>query len=251
VATVTPNGLSGNPRGLSTGLAGVDCYTRGTATTPSGTPMADNLKFPFIEGAPAELDHSSRAGLWDKWHARDDAPAMMDDCATGRIAGSFLNQPGILAIEDWGCGKGGFRQYIGDHQAYIGVDGSRTDSASVSADLEHYTSQADAIHLRHVLEHNLGWQRILANAVASFQQRMVLTLFTPFQDQTRILRSYPDFLGTGCTVPDIGFARADILALLEPHLVFALADIPTGGDYKVEQMFLLERAQPSKPDSKS
>ena len=59
--------------------------------------------------------------------------------------------------------------------------------------------------MRHVIEHNEAWGRILDNAVASFTERMVLILFTPERATTEAIAFHPD-LG----VPDIAFRLADL-----------------------------------------
>jgi len=44
--------------------------------------------------------------------------------------------------------------YIWPHQSYIGIDGSNTKYADKIEDLVLYKTKVDAIHMRHVLEHN-------------------------------------------------------------------------------------------------
>jgi hypothetical protein len=39
--------------------------------------------------------------------------------------------------------------------------------------------------MRHILEHNYEWARVLDNALASFTQRMALILFTPERETTQ------------------------------------------------------------------
>ena len=95
-------------------------------------------------------------GVWNARYANNTKETLYDDPSTGKIAGGFLNSPKVIDIEDWGCGRGGFRKYIGAHQNYIGIDGSKTQFASKTVSLENYTSKADAIHIRHILEHNLN-----------------------------------------------------------------------------------------------
>ena len=184
----------------------------------------------------------SRVGLWESWYSNAKERAVYGDPRTAKRAGAFLNVSGIVTAEDWGCGLGGFRQYLGDHQTYIGVDGSRSPFVDVVCDLEHYRSSVDAIHLRHVLEHNHQWAMILENAVGSFQKRMVLTLFTPWAEETAVMASYPDFLQTGQTMVDISFKRSDIVDRFSGVAHWTSEEnMATGCQYGVEHMFFLEK----------
>jgi hypothetical protein len=166
---------------------------------------------------------------------------MYGDPTTAEKAGKFLNQPDIRNIEDWGCGQGGFRDYIGKHQTYIGIDGSQTQFADKIADLEAYRSQVDAIHVRHILEHNPGWRNILRHALASFQKRMVLTLFTPFIGETKFIAVYPQFTGLDIMMVDIAFARDDIVGHFEGIRWHSEEGLVTETQYKIEHVFYLQK----------
>ena len=166
---------------------------------------------------------------------------MYSDPATGKIAAGYLNHDGVDSVEDWGCGYGGFAQYLAPTQRYVGVDGSKSGSASVIADLVSYVSDVDGLHLRHVLEHNVEWEPILINALRSFRSRMVLTLFTPFQEETKVIFEMPNFNGTGHCMVDIGFQRDTILSLISPYLAFSIENIPTDTVYDIEHMYFLEK----------
>ena len=62
--------------------------------------------------------------------------------------------------------------------------------------------------MRHILEHNHDWRLVLENALASFDKKFCLILFTPFSDgQTKVLKENKKY---GVDVPDISFAKADI-----------------------------------------
>jgi hypothetical protein len=166
---------------------------------------------------------------------------MYGDPLTAKLASVFLNQSDIHIIEDWGCGYGSFRSYLGTHQTYVGVDGSSAAYSDVVTDLENYTSAVDAIHMRHVLEHNLRWRRILGNAVESFMKRMVLTLFTPIRNRTEIIARYPDFYGTGVTMVDIAFGRNELFDCLSDLHILAEVTAVSDTQYGVETMFVLGR----------
>ena len=194
-----------------------------------------------MEKTGVKSKHNSRVGLWDKSYQGELPRQVYDDPASAKIAGGFLNQEEISTVEDWGCGYGGFGKFIGKQQHYIGVDGSKSQYASIIADLEHYSSRVDAIHMRHVLEHNPNWLSILKNSLHSFNKRMVLTLFTPFQKQTGLIARYPNFNNTGVEMIDIGFARQDIIKNFAGLKWFSIENIKTQTQYRIEHMFFLEK----------
>lgn len=179
----------------------------------------------------------SNLGKWDRFYVRIEEgtpPSLYGDQATYRIAAEWLEPAG--AIEDWGCGRGGMRKFWDGE--YLGVDGSASPFADVVADLVEYRSSTPGLLLRHVLEHDLGWETILDNAIASFTQRMVLVLFTPVQPETHVLKWIQGYR----RVPDIGFAPADIEARFDSGVRFELQTIDgTGTDYGSERVYLLER----------
>ena len=183
----------------------------------------------------------SRRGLWNKTYEGDLPQMVYHDPSTAKAAGQFLNQHDIVSVEDWGCGFGGFQEYIGSHQNYIGLDGSQTQYAAKIVDLENYMSSVDAIHMRHVLEHNPAWLAILKNAVNSFKKRMVLTIFTPFQAETSILRRYSNFNNTGVEMVDIGFLKSDLTDMFESVKWTSIENIKTRTQYDVEHIFFLEK----------
>jgi len=185
--------------------------------------------------------HASRLGLWENAYLGERPRAVYGDATTARVAGGYLNRADILTVEDWGCGLGGFKHCIGAGQRYVGIDGSRSSYSDLVVDLERYSGNVDAVHMRHVLEHNPGWTRILENALRSFGRRMVLTIFTPFQDLTRVIARYPNFNGTGVEMVDIGFFRDDIVRLFGELRWFSIENIRTDTQYGVEHMFFLEK----------
>lgn len=170
---------------------------------------------------------------------------MYSDPTTARVAAAWLTtDPQVRHIEDWGCGVGGFKDFLPAAIEYVGIDGSESRFSDVVADLEDYRSETDAIFMRNVLEHNPGWAKILDNALASFRRRMVLVMFTPFQAETKIIATYPNFLGSGVDMVDIGFRVEDILARISGDFdVFQIRDIATKSQYGCEHMFFLEGAK--------
>jgi hypothetical protein len=194
------------------------------------------------QGLPAQAQGVSRAGLWnaDYKHGQYERQVYGDD-TTVRRGVFFLNEPDIVTVEDWGCGYGGVKLYLAPHQQYIGIDGSHSKFADKMADLETYRSSADAIFMRHVLDHNPQWSKVLDNALASFTKRMVLILFTPYQETTRMLREYPGWGGTEHSMFDIGFRREDIVERFGSIWFRSEENIRTRTGYEVEHMFYLDK----------
>lgn len=202
----------------------------------------DDEKKPVTEGLPEEAAKIPRANLWNSDYMKQGYTRQVYGDDTTIVLGMrFLNTPDIVTIEDWGCGYGGLKLYLAPHQEYTGIDGSCSRFADKIADLERYRSSADAVFLRHVLDHNPNWAKVLDNAVASFKKRMVLVLFTPYQEMTRVIREYPDWGGSGCSMFDIGFRREDITERLTDCDWSSQENIPTRTGYAVEHIFYLDR----------
>lgn len=140
-------------------------------------------------------------GYWNTWYKDIKAPQEYGPSDTYRLGAEYLSD--CETIEDWGCGKGWLSTFI-SRERYIGIDGSKTPFANKVIDLQQYKSQTEGLFMRHVLEHNFGWKKILDNAVASFTKKMVLVVFTPFVEGV----SHPigwAKIDEEVTVPDIGF----------------------------------------------
>jgi GT2 family glycosyltransferase len=157
------------------------------------------------------------------------------DDVTYRHGMAFLDGHGI--IEDWGCGFAYARTFVTDSE-YVGLDGS-SQWADKIRDLRAYRSDVDCIFMRHVLEHNVDWRLILANAVASFRRRMVLIIFTPFSDSTRIISTSQTV--TSVPVPDISFRKEDLTEYFH-HLKYSEATFETDTQYGTEHLFYVEKA---------
>lgn len=148
---------------------------------------------------------------------------------TYEVAGRWLEG---LDVEDWGCGLGWFRRHATGR--YTGVDGTHSPWCDVHADLTTYRSTTPGLLLRHVLEHNLHWQAVLDNAVASFTQRMCIVLFTPLSDETHIVVEDPGHIG----VPDISFRLEDITERLA-DCPFTVLHMETDSTYGEERVLLV------------
>lgn len=171
-------------------------------------------------------------GLWQ--HGPELARFGGDD-VTYRKAADFLY--GLPVVEDWGCGGGWFSKFL-TRSDYVGIDGSPGPRTSVVTDLRTYRSAAPGIMLRHVLEHNEHWMLVLANALCSFRNRMVLVVFTPSVPVTREINTNAN------GVPDIAFSYYDISTVIHqvaPDVSLAMESVTTATQYGQETIFYLER----------
>lgn len=179
----------------------------------------------------------SNVGAWDDHHAHLTAPHPYGVSSYQNIADWLYP---CATVEDWGCGGGGLRAYINDGpHRYFGVDGSASPYADVRADLTRYHSHAEGIALRHVLEHNDRWQAVLANAVESFTKRLIIVLFTPLVQQTRIMFREPDY----GNVPVLAFRLGDLLAEFPDEMTVAVVPDHPSPDtaFGVETFITAER----------
>jgi len=196
------------------------------------------------EAAPAPPDAGPRpssdgqdrttgnTGKWQSLYAGVESPRAYDDTVTYRLGAEFLS--GCDTIEDWGCGLGWMRNFV-PADRYVGIDGSYSRFADRLVDLETYRSDAAGIFMRHILEHNYGWERILQNALASFGERFVLVTFTPYADTTREIAFHDD-----PGVPDISFARADLTRHFA-GLTWREETYATDTQYGTETIYFIER----------
>jgi hypothetical protein len=161
-------------------------------------------------------------------------PRPYGDTLTYDKAAQFLGE--LAEVEDWGCGWAWFRRHLKDGVREKGIDESPSPHADEVADLSRCTSRVEGILLRHVLEHNPAWGAVLANGVRSFTRRMVVVLFTPFSEENRVI-GYNE----GQKVPDISFAKADLVRHFT-GLEWRLEEgLRTKTRYGVEHVFYIER----------
>jgi hypothetical protein len=191
--------------------------------------------WPSIKSRPVpETIGSNVASRWDSIYRETPGRPSPPDTLTYEKASAFLQ--GCATVEDWGCGWGWFRTHLNGSARYRGVDGACSPYADEVADLCGYTSQAEGLLLRHVLEHNPAWDRILSNALRSFTKRMVIVLFTPFADVTQVI-GYSETLG----VPDLAFAKTDLIRRFTGLQWQLEENLQTDTQYGIEQVFYLER----------
>jgi hypothetical protein len=194
------------------------------------------LKFVFELPTDFGGEILSSAGKWDSLYRnisvknRDTHPIKFGDGITYRIAAAFLSD--VPQVEDWGCGTGAFKEFC--LVDYLGVDGSKSPYVDRIADLTKYRSKTAAVHIRHVLEHNYDWEVILANAVASTEQKLCLCLFTPFAPSTVEIATNTDI-----NVPVLSLPRAQIERHFEGLSWRLLESIPTNTEYRQEHVYLV------------
>jgi len=144
-------------------------------------------------------------------------------------------------IEDWGCGAGGFKRFFEavDLHKYVGIDGSITPFSNIKADLVEYTSETEGLFMRHIIEHNYEWDKVLNNALRSFTKKMCFILFTPFSETTEEIAHNRSI---GVDVPDLSFSKSDLIQMFEQYNIkYRLETLRTGTQYGVEHVFYLEK----------
>jgi hypothetical protein len=168
-------------------------------------------------------------GLWD-YSKASPGQKYGDDDITYEKAMAFLSDCPL--VEDWGCGFGYAKKFC--KTTYRGIDGSKGPVTDVIADLREYKSEADGILLRHVLEHNHDWKKVLDNVIGSFKKKLVIILFTPLVSNTKQIATNAN------NIPDISFRKDDILAPLKGFQVKEEV-LRTRTQYGIEFVFYVSR----------
>ena len=183
---------------------------------------------------PEHIPRSSWKSTFGAWQYHTLKKFNYGDDTTYLKGMAFLDGHGT--IEDWGCGFAHARAFV-VQSPYIGVDGS-SQHADRIVDLRRYRSHVECIFMRHVLEHNVQWQPILDNALSSFTSRMVLVVFTPAVESTRIIATSVGL--TSVVVPDIAFRLSDITERFA-GVAYTLETLATDTQYGLEHIFYLQR----------
>jgi hypothetical protein len=160
-------------------------------------------------------------------------------------AGKFL--AGERLVEEWGCATTFGRQFI--PAPYRGVDGAPSKFVDEVADLSTYMSKTPNALMRHVLEHNWNWRTILANFLASFQEKAVLILFIP-AGKHDINRSFEHREGFDPSPPGLQLDEVSLLDLLNRTGLQVMADTELSNDtppFGYERMFFLEKREDAVP----
>lgn len=163
---------------------------------------------------------------WDYSHLTE--PFAYGPDTTYEAAAKFLEGG---PVEDWGCGTCYARKFF--PKGYVGVDRANT-FADVVGDLRYLKIRPDKfILLRHVLEHNEDWEKILGNAVSS-SKKLAIVVFTPFGEETKIINWTENQRGK---VPDISFRKEDLTRYFPK---FTEQSFETGIAYGAETLFCVE-----------
>lgn len=177
----------------------------------------------------------SMLNKWDRWYknVKQMTSYRYGNTITYQLAEDFLKG---LDVEDWGCGAGGFKRL---HRGkYLGIDGSKTPFVDKLADLRSYKSSVDGIMMRHVLEHNYDWEKVLDNAISSFKSRFCLVIFTPFTNKTKVIAHNKKH---GVDVPDISFNKKDIERHFKGLNWKLTENIKTKTGYGVEHIYYVQK----------
>jgi hypothetical protein len=181
-------------------------------------------------------------GVWSNVYLKGNRPPnglYGDDDISAKKAAEFFDQPDIQTIEDWGCGWCGFSSYISSRQKYFGIDGS-SPKADKRCELVAWTSDCDAILLRHVLEHNKDWRIILQHAINSFRKRLVIVICTRFSSEQRVVSRIPNWKKSNRVMVDISFKKDDVVELLSGcKWTYELVESHT--QYGQENIFYVKR----------
>jgi hypothetical protein len=176
---------------------------------------------------------TTNVGKWTSWYQGTEQPWPYGETTSYEIGAAWLAD--CARVEDWGCGAGWLSTLI-PADRYRGIDGTPSPRCAEVVDLVQYRSSVPAIFMRHILEHNYEWARVLDNALASFTQRMALILFTPERETTQEI-AFQSEVG----VPDIAFRLGDITDRFPPDVTYTVERISSATQYGCETILLLER----------
>lgn len=183
------------------------------------------------EGQLAETSREEMpmAGLWNN-EAPQPTPYGCD--TTYRKAMDFLAD--CQTVEDWGCGSAYAKTFAKTGQTYVGVDASKSKYSDVVADLRYRRSNPEGILIRHILEHNWGWRKILENVLESAKKKIALIVFTPFGEETKSIAT------NWSEIPDLSFKKGDITGYFKGY-EWREETLQTHTQYGQETIFYIER----------
>ena len=168
-----------------------------------------------------------------------DEPGSYGSHTTYTAGADYLD--GLAMLEDWGCGRGFFRTRLRLSHCR-NIDGSPSPNVDRVADLTQYESRVNGIFIRHVLEHEWDWQKILANALRSFEQRMMIVLFTPWSNDDITKNIAVDAVAeSGIDVPDLSFSKPEMEEILAPYHPHFVDSLITRTQYRVEHLIYLHK----------
>jgi hypothetical protein len=178
----------------------------------------------------------SNLNKWDVWYSSLKNVQPYGATESYKIGAEYLSD--CSTVEDWGCGKGWFRKILSQDINYVGLDGTHNQFVDKHVDLEKYTSKVEGLFMRHVLEHNYGWENVLKNALESFIKKMVLVFFTPWSDGQTKQIGFTDSVG----VPDLSFSKNDIEKYMIGFEYEYIELVSPETTYGIEYVYLIKKA---------
>ena len=179
--------------------------------------------------------NESMLGRWGRWYRGVKKPRPYGDTTTYKLAADWLKD--CETIQDWGSGLGWFRRFVPESK-YTAIDGTKNPFVDKVADLCEYHSSVGGIMMRHVLEHNYDWRKILTNAMGSFSKKFCLIIFTPFSDETHEIAHNRKH---NVDVPDIAFRKEDIEEYFK-GLKWRTESLKTRTGYGVEHIYYINKS---------
>ena len=186
----------------------------------------------------------SRMGLWNNfWNTRKNKK--YQECLIMKYTINFFDIDEIKSIQDWGCGNCKLKNYIPKNKNYFGIDGSITGYQNHISDLVDYKCSCDAIFMKHVLEHNILWKKILLNFLDSFEKRAILIIYTPFSEKTKIIGETIkgiNYYNNLVSVEKISFCKKDIIDIIQScNISFKFEEIESNNEFKKDNIFYLQK----------
>jgi hypothetical protein len=177
----------------------------------------------------------SNLNKWSNWYSNIKNLEAYGNTRSYKIGADYLSD--CSKVEDWGCGKGWLRTLMPNNIEYVGLDGTHNKFVDKHVDLEEYKSSVDGVFMRHVLEHNYGWEKVLSNALKSFTKKMVLIIFTPWSNSDTKQIGFTDSVG----VPDLSFSKKEIEKHFS-HLHFEYLELKSPETfYGLEYVYLINK----------
>jgi hypothetical protein len=190
---------------------------------------------------------SALYGPWDM--SQRPARFPYDDTASYELIADYLDSPGTL-VEDWGCGGAWLGTKLTE-ATYRAIDGAAAPWVDEQVDLRVYTSKVPRANMRHVLEHNPDWRTVVANFLASFDDRATLVTWVPFRGEGCVHQpcgqtdAPPGDAAHGddtWPVPDIHMVRDDLYAAFEAaDVIWDSVKLETVSQYGCEEVFYLRK----------
>lgn len=174
-------------------------------------------------------------GRWNKAYSGMKNRFPYGDSDTYKLGSDWLSDCDV--VEDWGCGGGWFSKVHGG--TVVSVDGSESLFADKIENLTEYVNPVQGVFMRHVLEHNYDWEKILDNLLESFQHRAFICLFTPFAPEYITIEITVN-TGAFAGIPDLALGYKSFYEKVEPYIV-SYGLVKSSAIYSFESYFMLEK----------